>query len=928
MLSFFVWYVLVSLLGLAAFPLAYRLLPALADRGYAFSRMIGLLLWGYLFWLPGTLGVLRNDSGGQVFALGGLLAFSALALRPRKPGDRYLGEILAWLRARRGLVLGMEALFLLAFAGMALVRAAEPALNYTEKPMELAFINAILRSPSLPPPDPWLSGYAISYYYFGYILVAMLARFAGIAGGVAHNLGTALVFGLSALGAYGVVYDLLAATFHGRTVLGSRPLASGEQRSALTGRAALSALLGSLFVLGIGNLEGLLEILHARGWLWRVGAGGELSSGFWTWLDISDLNQPPGGAPSWLPRLFGTGGWWWWRASRVVRDANFQLVPQEVIDEFPAFAFLHADLHPHVLAMPFAFLAMALALNLYLGGGGGGLRLSRRLVWALSRESFLLSALFLGGMFLLNAWDFPIYVALAAGAYALGRGGRPGRCAFQEPGSSPVQETASQAVAEPGLQAIGEPGFREALEPGARAALGPARQAEGEPELQAAQRPAWQAGLDFLSLALGLGIGGILLYLPFYLGFSSQASGILPSLVYFTRGAHLWVMFGALLLPLAAYLVDLWRQAGDWAALKSGLLAALGLALGLWALSLLLAFLLGLLNGDGLASIFGAPDWRSLLSESLRRRLAAPGGWITLSLLLAAALGLLWGGGRAGVRTGLASAQGAGPREDGVGMERSTAPMRLSGPAIFALLLILLGVGLVLFPEFFYLRDLFNTRMNTIFKFYFQAWLLWGVAAAYGTAILLQWLRGAWAAAFRAGLALLLGAALVYPILGVIDKTHGFSPADGLTLDGSAYLGRWAPDELAAIHWLKSAEPGVIVEAVGPGGGSYNSEFARIATTSGLPTVIGWVWHEIQWRGSDELFRDRPGDVERLYVTRDWSQAQDILRRYRIRYVIVGPRERNTYPVYEAKFQQRLTPVFQQGEFVIYEVPRGYDPVK
>ena len=58
---------------------------------------------------------------------------------------------------------------------MAFVRAANPEILGTEKPMELAFINAILRSPAFPPHDPWLSGYAISYYYFGYVLVAMLA---------------------------------------------------------------------------------------------------------------------------------------------------------------------------------------------------------------------------------------------------------------------------------------------------------------------------------------------------------------------------------------------------------------------------------------------------------------------------------------------------------------------------------------------------------------------------------------------------------------------------------------------------------------------------------------------------------------------------------------------------------------------------------
>ncbi len=106
------------------------------------------------------------------------------------------------------LILVNEILFLVAFAGMAIIRAANPEILGTEKPMELAFINAILHSPEFPPHDPWLSGYAISYYYFGYVLVAMLAKITLVQGSIAFNLGIALVFGLSASGAFGLVYNL------------------------------------------------------------------------------------------------------------------------------------------------------------------------------------------------------------------------------------------------------------------------------------------------------------------------------------------------------------------------------------------------------------------------------------------------------------------------------------------------------------------------------------------------------------------------------------------------------------------------------------------------------------------------------------------------------------------------------------------------
>jgi len=51
MFQFLSWYIAVTIIGWLVFPLAYRLLPALPDKGYAFIRVLGLLLWGFVFWL-------------------------------------------------------------------------------------------------------------------------------------------------------------------------------------------------------------------------------------------------------------------------------------------------------------------------------------------------------------------------------------------------------------------------------------------------------------------------------------------------------------------------------------------------------------------------------------------------------------------------------------------------------------------------------------------------------------------------------------------------------------------------------------------------------------------------------------------------------------------------------------------------------------
>ena len=166
----------------------------------------------------------------------------------------------------------------------------------------------------------------------------------------------------------------------------------------------------------ISNVEGFLDILHSRGLFWRSDSDGNLTSSFWTWLDLKDLVNPPPVPFETIPSRH----LWWWRASRVVNDVNFGGGQQEVIDEFPFFSFLLADLHPHVLAIPFAFLAIAIGLQIFLWKKTGGLRIANIEI-EIAPFEFVISALILGGLAFLNTWDFPIYVALVAGAYTLRR---------------------------------------------------------------------------------------------------------------------------------------------------------------------------------------------------------------------------------------------------------------------------------------------------------------------------------------------------------------------------------------------------------------------------------------------------------------------------------------------------------------------------
>ncbi len=837
MISFILWYLVISIVGLITFPFVYHLLPKLPSRGYSLSRIIGLMGWGFAFWLLSSLGILRNSIGGLLLALGIVLVISVVTARKLPHSD-----LKEWWQENRIYVICVEGLFLVAFGLWAYVRAANPEIVGTEKPMELAFINAIINSTEFPPHDPWLSGYAISYYYFGYLLVAMLAKITAVSGGIAFNLGLALIFALTAIATHGVVYDLLKLRREfSRTLI---PKLESSVNGLSHNRDWLYALIGPLFILLVSNLEGILHVLHTRGLFWQVDNNGQLTSSFWQWLDIKDLNQPPLDPVSWVPQRH----WWWWRASRVLQDYDLVGNWKEIIDEFPSFSFLLGDLHPHVLAIPFAILLIGFILNLFLGGGDGEIRLWGFKIY-LNLKTYIVGAILLGGMMFLNTWDFPFYIALFCGAYVLMRSRDNG----------------------------------------------------------------WQKRLiwEFIGLGISLVISGIILYLPFYLGFSSQAGGILPNLIYPTRGTHLWVMFGSLFLPLIAYLVYLWKHVGSMNSLKWGIVVTFGGMILLLAFAVIFGYAivsLPIIGSIYLESLGAGGAISELFSQVFIRRLNSPGAWITLGLLMSFVLGLLWP----------RKTESNDLNDNHVKLSHKyPIPYPLNPVHVYVLLLFGLGLLAVIGVDFFYLRGQFGWRMNTIFKFYYQAWLLWGLAAAFGSAVLLQELRGKIGTAYRIGLIIVICSALVYPVLGLWNKTNGFRPQGGLTLDGTAYYEDQNPDEMAAIQWLQSVAPGVLLEAVG---GSYSS-FGRISAMSGKPTVLGWPGHESQWRGGAREMGSRQSDVERIYRSSNWEEVQTLLNEYDVKYIYIGSLERSTYGVNEGKFMIHLTPVFEQGEVKIYQVP-------
>ncbi len=850
------WWLIAQVLGLAALPLTWRLFARFSGRGYPFAKALGLLLVAYVLWLGAIFHILPNDLGGILFALVLVAAVSWWLGRKswQQNGERQR-PLVTWLRGHLALVIATEVLFALVLVGWSVFRAYNPDIAGTEKPMEFAFINGVLGSRFFPPQDPWLSGYAISYYYFGYVMLGLLIRLSGVDPAVGFNMGVALWYALVMVGAFGVVQMLVEKA----------------RASFADSRASIRwGLLGALCVGFLGNLEGLLDTAYHRGLL-------PLS--FIQWFDIKGLTDsaPTGG---W------TGGfWWWWRASRVIHDKDLLGNSVEVIDEFPAFSFILGDLHPHVLALPFVLLAVGLAVNLLYWkpeAGWAQLRCARKLdgrslaahggwkatvvsSWRALGDAtgpgtagVVLYALALGALGFLNTWDFPIYVGLATLALGAALALRDGLS----------------------LGVIG------------RALLG----------------------------GLVLGALGGLLYLPFYIGFQSQLGGLRPNLLFPSRFSQFFLMFGPFLVVVCAFLLALMFGALARRSRPAGVARPFLTALPVTLLLpvLLLAFLMlgmvilvalpggasylqEILSQPGVAERAGDGTVGALAGLVVRLRLAAPWTWLVLAVLIAWGVGVAW----ALMRRTSRQDDGPAPRAD-----------------IIAVFMVVIALALAYIPEFIYLRDLFGSRMNTVFKFYYQAWALLGMAAAYGLSRLAE--RGTRPvlripALVVAGLLLFGG--LWYPLAAIPSKADYFRGEP--SLDGLRYLQLYNPADRAAIEWLRAnvAPDAVVVEA---SGGSYSPEGAgRVSMSTGNPTLLGWDFHERQWRGEayDELVAGRPEALERIYRTATAEELPALLDQWDVDYVYVGALERNKYGVGDValgRFDAALTKVYDQDGVRIY----------
>lgn len=912
------WWLLATAMGAAALPLCLRLLGALPDKGYTLARTAGILLTGFVFWLLNNFGMLRNESG-SVFAAG-LIVFSAsLALyfqMTRPAAERHPFDWRGWLRENRWVIVTAEVLFIVLLVGWSAYRAYQNNLNGTEKPMDLAFLSSAMHSPTYPPNDPWLSGYAISYYYFGYVLGGIFGTTSGLPSTITYNLWMAMLFALTGLTTFGVVCNLVRSRYRpipeithaNPTPIPSPQARRGAGDSDQTTSREPQGSVGASFPLSvygegvrgrgllpgiITGLFGVILLLFASGYQTPlVDIPYQSRTATLEYLQFWDVNgrqQPLPPFPECPPTATCPPNVWYidfFKAARTLNDRNLPSMVErgaagereEVINEFPMFSFVLADSHPHVMALPFTILAIGLAANVLLSARTP------------NREQILLYGLCIGGLVFLNTWDSPVYMLVLVSAEMLRRLLTTGRL-------------------------VGDDWF------------------------------------DALILLFSLLAITFTAYLPFILSFSSQLGGLLPNIIWPTMIQQYFLAFGPLLPIVLLYLlVEAWRG------IRSG-----GFHPG-FGLATIVTFFVLLLVGMGIFIAIGAinPDarnaaqrfiddaggWSVFLPEVLAKRVSHIGTTLLLLFFIALVTSRLYIPLRKYKATNFeADIVGHGDDEtnDAVAMVQFKAPY----PAAtgFALLLIGAAAALTLIPDYVYLRDNFTHRMNTVFKFYYIGWSLYAVAGAYGVYSMLADVRlpkpfipvrlvlaGAVAVAVAYG--------LVYPIMAIEVRAITFGSritlADGteaVTLD--AWDSVVTEDDYKALLCLQEKirqedDPNPIVLETGYGGSYDFNEVpgtplasGRTSAMIGTPTVIGWAGHQSQWRGRgfSVAVGSRVEDVRMIYEDLRLDVVAPLLERYNVDFIFYGAAERGRYgSVGEQKFLDSFDIVCQENNSRIYRV--------
>ena len=368
--TFWTWYLLALVLGAAAMSLTGRLFRRFQDRGWMFSKVTAIAVSGFLTWFLVAVKIIKfTTMTCIVVTLVCAAASLMLYCREQKAGFECIPF------AHLDLVYAEELLFFAAFLLWTYFAGFHPAAYGTEKFMDYGFMEAMMRSKTLPATDLWYSQGKINYYYGGQYFAVFLTKLSGAKVELTYNLMRTFVAGLAFAMPFSLVHQMVTDRL-------------GKTRSRW--KKALPSVTGILAGISVSIAGNMHYVVYGQIIPFIQKLKGEEVSSYW----FPDATRYIGFNPD---------------------------VEDKTIHEFPCYSFVLGDLHAHVVDIMFVLLLLGLLyawMKKVRTTELSGESMSRRKFWKkqLLMPQLLATGALLGMFHWTNYWDFVIYFVVTCGA--------------------------------------------------------------------------------------------------------------------------------------------------------------------------------------------------------------------------------------------------------------------------------------------------------------------------------------------------------------------------------------------------------------------------------------------------------------------------------------------------------------------------------
>lgn len=382
------WWLVLFVIGVFFLPLTRRFFSLFTDKGYAFSKILGVIIISYIVYILGLLKITTFTSL-NIYVVFIICSTAILFFTRQEIKSLFTKKTIA-------LFIFEEIIFFLMLFAWSYVRGNNPEIYGLEKYMDFGFVNTILRSTYFPPVDMWHPPDSINYYYFGHFITAVLTKASNIPSFITYNLMIATLFALTFVESFSLGLNLIS------------------KKSTHLRRRILSGLLIACLITLSGNLHILYTFFKPY--------ENDRPVPFWS-LELSVIN--PCFQKTSYEKIIENGkkqtincsteeqskkytypnSYWYPNATRFIHNT---------IHEFPIYSWVVADLHGHVADIPIVLLTIATLFSLLLNRNHNHEKMSVRNAFISGTEKiiFLLIGFLLAVMYMTNAWDGLTYLLL------------------------------------------------------------------------------------------------------------------------------------------------------------------------------------------------------------------------------------------------------------------------------------------------------------------------------------------------------------------------------------------------------------------------------------------------------------------------------------------------------------------------------------